>query len=160
PLVVHLEEAMIPSSPRTANARIPFLSPPIGRPNPPHHDRVGRVRDRLNSRQARRSLDRLAGDMSWPKRLTDVTVSAAALVVLSPLLIAVAALIMLTDFGPVLYWQRRVGRRGRQFWFPKFRSMVPGADLLAKLLAAQNDHAKRPTGEACRRDVTFKMKND
>lgn len=57
------------------------------------------------------------------KRAFDVVVSAAALVVLSPLLIAIAALIKLTSQGPVLYRSQRVGKGGRHFTFLKFRSM-------------------------------------
>ena len=46
------------------------------------------------------------------------------LIVLAPLFAFVAAAIKLTDRGPVLFWQARVGRWGREFPFPKFRSMV------------------------------------
>lgn len=63
------------------------------------------------------------------KRLLDVTVSAAALVVLSPFMLAVALLIKLTSpQGGVFYCQERVGLDGRPFQTLKFRSMIPDAE--------------------------------
>jgi lipopolysaccharide/colanic/teichoic acid biosynthesis glycosyltransferase len=90
-------------------------------------------------------------DYSLCKRLLDVTVSLLLLVGLLPLFAIVAVLIKLTDRGPVLFWQTRVGRWGREFAFPKFRSMVPDAERRLKELLSQNDH---PDG------VVFKMKTD
>lgn len=86
------------------------------------------------------------------KRLIDVVVALTAMVVLSPLLIAVAVCIRFTDKGPVLFWQSRVGQWGREFPFPKFRSMVTNAEELKDKLLEENDHG----GEG----VTFKMKRD
>jgi lipopolysaccharide/colanic/teichoic acid biosynthesis glycosyltransferase len=57
------------------------------------------------------------------KRAFDTTVAAAALLVLSPLLLAVAAAIKLEDGGPVLFVQRRLGRGNQFFDMLKFRSM-------------------------------------
>jgi exopolysaccharide biosynthesis polyprenyl glycosylphosphotransferase len=62
------------------------------------------------------------------KRLFDVVVSALTLIVLSPLLLAIAILIKATSPGPVLYRQERIGRNGQPFAMLKFRSMRPGAD--------------------------------
>jgi exopolysaccharide biosynthesis polyprenyl glycosylphosphotransferase len=85
------------------------------------------------------------------KRLVDVVGAAVLLLALSPLFLIVALLIKLNDRGPVLFWQLRVGRWGRPFWFPKFRSMVVNAEELKAKLLAQNDHGD---------SVTFKMKRD
>ena len=71
---------------------------------------------------------------------------------LSPLFLIVAVCIKATDGGPVLFWQQRVGKWGREFPFPKFRSMVMNAEALKATLLAGNDH-----GSA---GVTFKMKQD
>jgi lipopolysaccharide/colanic/teichoic acid biosynthesis glycosyltransferase len=68
-----------------------------------------------------------------------------------PLFAFVALLIKLTDGGPVLFWQTRVGRWGREFAFPKFRSMVVHAESLKAALMHQNDHKV---------GVTFKMRKD
>lgn len=85
------------------------------------------------------------------KRLIDIAVAAAALLLLSPLLLAVAIAIRLHDGGPVLYWQTRIGKWGRPFPFPKFRSMVANADALRRDLESINMHGG---------GVTFKMKRD
>jgi len=83
------------------------------------------------------------------KRALDIVGSLTLLMLLSPLLLMVALLIKLTDWGPVLFWQVRVGRWGREFQFPKFRSMVMNAEKLKEQLLAQNDHGN---------SITFKMK--
>ena len=57
------------------------------------------------------------------KRLFDIAVASAALLVLSPLLLTVALLIKLEDGGPVLFVQRRMGRGNQFFDMFKFRSM-------------------------------------
>jgi lipopolysaccharide/colanic/teichoic acid biosynthesis glycosyltransferase len=62
------------------------------------------------------------------KRLFDVLVSAAGLLVFAPVAAVVAAAIRLDDGGPVLFTQPRVGRKGRVFTAYKFRSMVPDAE--------------------------------
>lgn len=61
------------------------------------------------------------------KRLFDLIVSATMLVALSPLLLLVCLLVM-TDGGPPIYVQTRVGKNGKQFKMYKFRSMCVGAD--------------------------------
>ena len=55
-------------------------------------------------------------------------VSAAALVLLSPVMLAVAIAIRVQDGKPVLFRQTRVGQWGRSFEIVKFRTMVQGAD--------------------------------
>jgi lipopolysaccharide/colanic/teichoic acid biosynthesis glycosyltransferase len=62
------------------------------------------------------------------KRLFDVSLSGAGLVLSSPLWAVIAILIKLSDRGPVFYRQQRVGRGGRRFTSWKFRSMVPDSD--------------------------------
>jgi lipopolysaccharide/colanic/teichoic acid biosynthesis glycosyltransferase len=85
------------------------------------------------------------------KRAMDIVVAATMLMLLSPLFLLLAALIKGTDGGPILYWQDRVGKFGRTFRFPKFRSMVVNAEALLKKLEALNQHGS---------GVTFKMKRD
>lgn len=57
------------------------------------------------------------------KRLFDLAVASAALIVLSPLLVFVAIRIKLEDGGPILFIQRRMGRGNTFFDMRKFRSM-------------------------------------
>src|SRR5262245_24382477 len=66
----------------------------------------------------------VVGGAQIVKRAIDIIVAGTALLCLSPLFFVVAVLIKLTDGGPVLFWQTRVGRWGSEFAFPKFRSMV------------------------------------
>ena len=62
------------------------------------------------------------------KRFLDLTVSFVALVVLSPLLVAIAVAIRVAGPGPVLFVQQRAGVGGRPFRMLKFRTMEDGAD--------------------------------
>lgn len=63
------------------------------------------------------------------KRAVDVAASATALVLVWPLLLAIALLVKLTSSGPVLFRQQRIGRSFQPFWIYKFRTMASGADL-------------------------------
>jgi len=69
------------------------------------------------------------------KRSVDVTLAAAGIVVLSPLLAALAAAIVIEDGGPVLFRQRRAGLDGRPFTILKFRTMVRDAGALGDGMA-------------------------
>ena len=62
------------------------------------------------------------------KRGVDIAVSGVLLVLLSPVLAAIAVAIRLRDGGPVLFRQTRVGLHGRSFDVLKFRTMVPDAE--------------------------------
>lgn len=74
------------------------------------------------------------------KRGLDLIVSATALVVLSPVLVLVAFAVKLDSRGPVLFRQRRVGKRGRPFQMAKFRTMVVDAEQqTAELMAHSAD---------------------
>ncbi|WP_052007310.1 sugar transferase [Burkholderia paludis] len=86
------------------------------------------------------------------KRVIDIAVASSALVMLGPLFAAVAICVRLEDRGPVLFWQRRVGRHGREFAFPKFRSMVVDAERRRTEIGHLNQH-----GAA---GVTFKRADD
>jgi lipopolysaccharide/colanic/teichoic acid biosynthesis glycosyltransferase len=86
------------------------------------------------------------------KRGIDIAVVLAALLLLAPLFGVVALCIRMHDRGPVLYWQKRVGRRGGEFAFPKFRSMCLDSDAMRAKVAAMNQHGAQ--------GITFKMKAD
>jgi lipopolysaccharide/colanic/teichoic acid biosynthesis glycosyltransferase len=64
------------------------------------------------------------------KRVLDIAVSGALLVVAAPLLILCALAVKLEDRGPVLYRQRRYGEEGREFDMIKFRTLRDDADQL------------------------------
>ncbi len=61
-------------------------------------------------------------------RAFDLTVAAIALVVLSPLLVVIAAAVVLDSGLPLLFRQRRVGRDGEPFMILKFRTMRTDAE--------------------------------
>ena len=75
------------------------------------------------------------------KRSLDVTIAAILLLLLSPVLLVLAAAVRLTSAGPIFYRWRVVGRSGRPFTGYKFRSMVANADALRAQLAARNEMA-------------------
>lgn len=73
------------------------------------------------------------------KRLFDLIVSAAGLVVLSPILLIVGLYVRIADGPPVLFTQQRVGLHGRMFSCVKFRTMELGADERLTELAEFNE---------------------
>jgi hypothetical protein len=72
------------------------------------------------------------------KGAVDRLTATVALVLLAPVLLAIAAAVRLTSSGPVLYRQERVGLGGRTFTMLKFRSMVVDADRQLEALRAEN----------------------
>jgi exopolysaccharide biosynthesis polyprenyl glycosylphosphotransferase len=94
------------------------------------------------------------------KRLFDVIVSLTALIVLAPVLVAIAILVKLTSEGPIFYNSFRVGRGGRHFEFLKFRSMYSNADRVRRdganekqghIYKVKNDPRVTPLGRILRR---------
>ncbi len=73
------------------------------------------------------------------KRLFDVVVSAMGLLLLSPLLLAVALLVKLTSRGPLFFIHHREGLNGQEFGCIKFRTMLADAHTLQRALAEQNE---------------------
>ena len=64
------------------------------------------------------------------KRLIDVVVSFCLLIVLLPMLLAIAVLVKLDSPGPVFYLNERMGKDGRPFTLFKFRTMYYGSPPL------------------------------
>jgi exopolysaccharide biosynthesis polyprenyl glycosylphosphotransferase len=62
------------------------------------------------------------------KRAMDIAGSTLALILSSPLLLAISLAIKLTSKGPILFKQERIGQYGLRFKFLKFRSMRVGSD--------------------------------
>jgi len=77
------------------------------------------------------------------KRVTDIVASAAALVILSPLLGLIALGVRLTSPGPVLYVQERMGLDGHSFRMLKFRSMRIDAEHESGAVWARADDNRR-----------------
>lgn len=92
--------------------------------------------------RARRPSDAAA------KRAFDIVVAGAGIVVLAPLMAAIAVLVRLDSRGPVLFRQERVGRDGTLFRIHKFRTM---RDEPGGLLAATGDSRVTRVGAWLRR---------
>jgi Undecaprenyl-phosphate glucose phosphotransferase len=85
------------------------------------------------------------------KRIIDLIISTAALIVLSPLLTIVTVLIKLDSTGPVLFRQKRCGFNGRQFDIFKFRTMSVLEDGVAVCQATRSDKRVTRVGRWLRR---------
>lgn len=84
-------------------------------------------------------------------RLIDVLAAAAGLLILSPLLLALALWVKLSSPGPIFYRARRVGRGGQLFHLYKFRTMVADADRQGPGITTAGDSRITPVGRFLRR---------
>ena len=85
------------------------------------------------------------------KRVTDMVISAGALLALSPVLLVVALLVKLTSKGPVIFKQRRYGLDGHEISVYKFRSMKVMDDGAHVKQASKDDPRLTPIGGFLRR---------
>jgi Undecaprenyl-phosphate glucose phosphotransferase len=86
------------------------------------------------------------------KRAMDLVLGTAALVVLAPLMAALAVAVKLSSPGPVFYRQARTGLGGRTFSMLKFRSMRTDAEsVTGPVWARRNDDRCTPLGRFMRR---------
>jgi lipopolysaccharide/colanic/teichoic acid biosynthesis glycosyltransferase len=111
------------------NARLALLESP---PQP----RISHAERRAFWRRSGRAVP-----AAWVvfKRATDITVSALLLVLLSPLMLAIALAVKRSSPGSALFSQMRVGKDGKPFRFFKFRTMIDGAHLLHERVAHLNE---------------------
>ena len=84
------------------------------------------------------------------KRVIDIVLSSLILIVISPLLLAVAIAVKLDSRGPVFYTSERIGKKGRVFSCTKFRTMVFDAEQRRADVMHMNE----------REGVLFKISND
>jgi lipopolysaccharide/colanic/teichoic acid biosynthesis glycosyltransferase len=86
------------------------------------------------------------------KRLMDLAIAVSAVILLWPVLLVIAIAIKLDSPGPVVFRQRRLGRRGAPFVFLKFRTMVDGndpaihRDYVSKLMRECSEDLKGENG--------------
>jgi exopolysaccharide biosynthesis polyprenyl glycosylphosphotransferase len=97
--------------------------------------------------------NRLRGANAAVKRGIDVIVSGVGLVILSPLLLVVAALIKISSpGGPVIFRQERIGMHRRPFKVYKFRTMIPDAEAqTGPVVAKKGDPRTTALGRALRK---------
>lgn len=87
-------------------------------------------------------------------RMLDIVVAGSALMLLAPVLIAVALAIRIFDPGPLLFAHKRLGQGGRTFRCLKFRSMTVDADVRLARLLEHDPEARAEWAE------TQKLRND
>lgn len=88
---------------------------------------------------------------SVAKRVFDILASAIGLLVGAPLFVIIAIVVKLSDGGPALYSQRRVGQGGRVFTLHKFRTMRADAEAGGTAWASANDPRVTPVGRWLRK---------
>ncbi len=94
------------------------------------------------------------------RRLLDIVLSAAALVLTAPLMLAAVIAIKLESRGPALYRQRRSGLHGEPFDMLKLRTMVDGAEHVGAGLAVNvNDSRITRVGAMLRRSSLDELPN-
>lgn len=96
------------------------------------------------------------------KRIIDVAGSALALILCSPLFLAIALAIKLTSKGPVLFRQQRIGQYGQLFTFLKFRSMYVDNDhLVHQRFVTQLISSEVKDLSSCKdEDGVYKLRDD
>jgi exopolysaccharide biosynthesis polyprenyl glycosylphosphotransferase len=111
---------------------------------------VADMSDHVELLRPRRVGDQIALSLRAPndhlmslaaKSVLDRVAAAVALLLLSPLLIGVAALIRLGSRGPAIFRQQRSGRDGKPFTMYKFRTMVVDAEDRLEALRVRNEGA-------------------
>jgi len=87
------------------------------------------------------------------KRMFDIVVSGLLLLILSPVILVIAAMTKL-EGDPVFFGHLRLGKNGKPFSCWKFRSMMPGSEAILQRYLAENPEAKAEW------EATQKLKND
>jgi len=94
----------------------------------------------------------LQGFNSIVKRIIDVAISSAALIVLAIPFWLIAMLVKITSSGTVFYRQERMGLDGKPFMIYKFRSMYDDAEAATgPVFASEQDPRRTPVGKVLRR---------
>lgn len=91
---------------------------------------------------------------SFLKRTVDITASATALLLLSPVFLVTSLAIKKDSDGPAMFTQKRIGKDGKLFEIYKFRTMVPDADKKLFELLDKDEKAREEY------KVNKKLKND
>src|SRR5699024_6567109 len=79
------------------------------------------------------------------KRSLDLAGSIIGTILISPFLLFIALVIKLTSKGPVLFKQKRLGKKGEEFKVLKFRTMVVNAEKIGDGLTVKNNNDNRIT---------------
>ncbi len=87
----------------------------------------------------------------FSKRVLDLFISIAGLMIFAPLILIVCFIILVDDFGPVLYKAVRIGQFGKPFRMFKFRTMIKNADKAGPSSASLSDNRITRTGKLLRK---------
>lgn len=85
------------------------------------------------------------------KRISDILVSAIALVVLSPVLLAISIAVRRGSPGGAIYKQERIGLKKKPFFIYKFRTMYTDSEANGPALSSSNDTRITPQGHFLRK---------
>ncbi len=85
------------------------------------------------------------------KKLLDILFSATLLILLFFPMLLIAVMISLSSKGPIIFWSERVGKNGKLFKMPKFRSMIIDTPQVATHLMDNPDEFVFPFGRFLRR---------
>jgi len=85
------------------------------------------------------------------KRIVDLTASFLAILILSPVLLAIAVAVWSTSKGPVFFTQERIGKGGTPFKIYKFRTMRTDAEKNGPQLSSENDERITKVGRFLRK---------
>ena len=73
------------------------------------------------------------------KRILDICGSLALILAFAPIMLAALVVLTVTTKGQPLFFQERIGLRGRRFWMAKFRTMHLNADKMQHVVANEKD---------------------
>ena len=135
----------------TKKVEVEINEPPVERDSPSLGDKQYKAGEYMDIRIPHFVKARKGKAYCFFKRFFDIVCSLLAIIVLSPFLLIIGLLVVLTSKGPMIYVSKRVGKNGRIFNFYKFRSMYKDAEQRLNELLDQNE---------IEGGVTFKMKND
>ena len=109
--------------------------------------------DSMKKEEVREYYDSLAKKrfQLWLKRAFDIILSSLLILILSPVMLFLAAIIKLTSAGPVFFRQTRVTTFGKEFYILKFRSMIQNADKIGPLVTVGNDERITKVGRFLRK---------
>lgn len=99
----------------------------------------------------RRYATRLAKRDALSTRCFDLFGAGIGLLLLWPLLLAIALVVKLTSPGPAFFRSTRIGHRGRPFTLYKFRSMIDESEATGPAITAAGDPRVTPIGKTLRR---------
>ncbi len=126
---------------RVESRRIEEIGPSVVWDSTPMESRRVRRISEIFSPEFARSSREVHGQGDWydpVKRAIDFTLSLVALVVLSPVIIAIAIAVFIDDGAPIFFGHRRQAKGGRIFRCWKFRTMRRNAEALVAELRKQN----------------------